>query len=71
MLDNGVGEEKAGLGWDKIRFMTRNLSCPDNVFLPSSSAVLGTIFPEDTLQLPDAAARKCVIFRIYHGDTGC
>ena len=60
MLDNGVGEEKAGLGWDKTRFMTRNLSCPDNVILP-----------EDTLLLPDAAARKCVIFRIYHGDTGC
>ena len=71
MLDNGVGEEKAGLGWDKIRFMTRNLGCPDNVFLPSSSSVLGTIFPEDTLLLPDSAARKFVIFRIYHGDTGC
>ena len=81
MLDNGVGEAGlgcmgwAGLGWaglgqDQV-YDKEEFSLPDNngILPQPSSSVQGAGLPEDTLLLPDAAARKFVI--IYHGDTGC
>ena len=83
MLDNGVGEAGlgcmgwAGLGWaglgqDQV-YDKEEFSLPDNngILPQPSSSVQGAGLPEDTLLLPDAAARKFVIIRIYHGDTGC
>ena len=79
MLDNGVGEAGlgcmgwAGMGQDQV-YDKEEFSLPDNngILPQPSSSVQGAGLPEDTLLLPDAAARKFVIIiRIYHRDTGC